>query len=382
MERREDEKYITFLKRVVNAKEDNKITYNEMGDLLVGKENNRWSSENWRKSFYTLKAIIENIEDDTQLTQEEVIAELEKEKVEIYKERIKLRDQRRELNKLHTAEARFENLREIMEERLEEIGTLPYVKVEPFESENKGATLLISDLHYGITVDNQFNYFDCEVCNERLDLLISKTIEKCKLHKINKLNVEILGDLVSGTIQTGCRVQQEEDIMTQIMDISEKLSNCIETLANEIPNVTVYTVFGNHGRALPDKKQSINCENYERLVYYYMKKRVKGVKFIDAMTADFIKYNDYGKTFVISHGDKDKKDNAIASYSKLLNDNIGEVHLAHFHSFEENIDKGYIINGSVMGSDEYAISIRKNTRPLQVLKIYGDDEITYKLYLD
>ena len=107
MERREDEKYITFLKRVVNAKEDNKITYNEMGDLLVGKENNRWSSENWRKSFYTLKAIIENIEDDTQLTQEEVIAELEKEKVEIYKERVKLRDQRRELNKLHTAEARF-----------------------------------------------------------------------------------------------------------------------------------------------------------------------------------------------------------------------------------------------------------------------------------
>lgn len=382
MERKDGEKYVSYIKRIVNAKENNKITYDEMGDFLVGKENNHWSSDNWRKSYYTLKEIIKNIDDDIDVTIDDVLAEIEEQKVELYKEKVKLRDQRRELNKLHTAEARFENLKEIMEERLEEIGTLPYVKVPDFKSQNKGAILLISDIHYGMIVDTQFNYFDCEVCNERLDLLISKTIEKCKLHNINKLNVEILGDLVNGIIQTGCRVQQEEDVMTQIIDISEKLSYCINNLANEIPNVTVYTVFGNHGRALPDKKQSINTENYERLIYYYMKKRVKGVKFIDSMKADFIKYNDYGKTFVIAHGDKDKKDNAISSYSKLLNDNVGEVHLAHFHSFEESEEKRVVVNGSVIGSDEYSISIRKHSRPMQVLKIYGDDEITYKLYLD
>ena len=382
MDRKDGEKYVTFLKRVINAKEDNKITYDEMGDLLIGKDNNRWSSDNWRKSYYTLKEIIKNIDDNVDFTQDDILSEIEAQKLELHKEKVKLRDQRRELNKLHTSEARFENLKEIMEERLEEIGTLPYVKVEPFKSENKGAILIISDVHMGMTVDNQFNYFDKEVCNDRLDLLISKTIEKCKLHKVNNLNVEILGDLVSGTIQIGCRVQQEEDIMTQIIDVSEKLSYCINNLANEIPNVTVYSVFGNHGRVLPDKKQSINSENYERLIYYYLKKRVKGVKFIDSMTADFIKYKDFGKTFVISHGDKDKKENVISTYSKLLGDNIGEVHLGHLHSFEENEEKGYVVNGSVIGSDEYSISLRKHERPMQVLKIYGEDELTYKLYLD
>ena len=380
MERREGEKYKSFLTRVLDAKKNKRITYDEMAELLV--DDNRWTSENWRKGFYILQEVVKKLDEDADITDSDVIIEIENAKQEIYKEKVKLRDQRREMNRLLMQEARFENLREIMEERLEDIGTLPHLKVEPFESENMGATLIISDIHYGMMVDNQFNFYNCEIANERLDLLISKTLEKCKLHNINKLNVEILGDIVSGTIQTGCRVQQEEDIMTQIIDIAEKLSDCINTLANSIPEVSVYTVFGNHGRAVADKKQSINEENYERLVYYYMKKRVKGVRFIDAMKADFIKYRDFGKTFVIAHGDKDKKDNAVSTYSKLLNDCIGEVHLGHWHSFMEDFDKCVVVNGSVIGSDEYAISIRKNSPPIQVLKIYGDDEITYKLRLN
>lgn len=381
MNRKDGEKYVSYFKRVLAAKENNRISYDEMGDLLVGESNNRWCSDNWRKSYYTLCEVVKNIDDNAEITQDDIIAEIENEKLELYKEKIKVRDQRRELAKLHTSEARFENLREIMEERLEEIGTLPYVKLDDFESNNKGATLLISDIHYGMVVDNQFNFYNCDVANERLDLLISKTLEKCRLHNINKLNVEILGDLTSGIIQTGCRVQQEEDVMTQIIDISEKLATCINNLSSEIPNVTVYTVFGNHGRASANKKESINEENYERLVYYYIKKRVKGVKFIDAMKSDFIKYHDYDKTFVIAHGDKDRKETALQTYSKLLNSEVGEVHIGHWHSFMEDEDKGIVVNGSVIGSDEYAISIRKNSRPVQVLKIYGDDEITYKLFL-
>ena len=378
MERKEKETYKSYLTRIINAKENGQITYEEMGDFLV--DDNRWNSDNWRKFYYIAKEVVKKLDEDIEYTQDDVIREMEDMKIEIYKEKVKLRDQRRELNKLHTKQARFENLVEVIKERLEEIGTLPREKYYKQLDKEKGATLMVSDLHYGIKVDNQFNYYDTEVAEDRLKQLTNKTIQYCKKHDISHLNIELLGDMVSGTIHTGVRVQQEEDIIQQIIDCAELLSNMVNDLAEHVESVTVYSVYGNHGRTESNKHDAINRENYERLIYYFMKNRVKGVRFIDSQGEDFIKYYDFGKTFVISHGDKDKQASAIEAYSKMLGEQVGEVHLAHWHEFKEvgNV----IVNGSVVGSDDYAVSIRKHSKPCQVLKVYGEDECTYKLILE
>lgn len=378
MERKEKETYKSYLTRMINAKESGQITYEEMGDFLV--DDNRWNSDNWRKFYYIAKEVVKKLDEDIEYTQDDVIREMEDMKIEIYKEKVKLRDQRRELNKLHTKQARFENLVEVIKERLEEIGTLPREKYYKQLDKEKGATLMVSDLHYGIKVDNQFNYYDTEVAEDRLKQLTNKTIQYCKKHDISHLNIELLGDMVSGTIHTGVRVQQEEDIIQQIIDCAELLSNMVNDLAEHVESVTVYSVYGNHGRTESNKHDAINRENYERLIYYFMKNRVKGVRFIDSQGEDFIKYYDFGKTFVISHGDKDKQASAIEAYSKMLGEQVGEVHLAHWHEFKEvgNV----IVNGSVVGSDDYAVSIRKHSKPCQVLKVYGEDECTYKLILE
>lgn len=379
MKKLENESYLRFCKRVINEKENNNITYEEMGNFLLGTDN-VYSSENIRKAYYFIKKMFKKLDEDIEYTQDDVIREMEDMKIEIYKEKVKLRDQRRELNKLHTKQARFENLVEVIKERLEEIGTLPREKYYKQLDKEKGATLMVSDLHYGIKVDNQFNYYDTEVAEDRLKQLTNKTIQYCKKHDISHLNIELLGDMVSGTIHTGVRVQQEEDIIQQIIDCAELLSNMVNDLAEHVESVTVYSVYGNHGRTESNKHDAINRENYERLIYYFMKNRVKGVRFIDSQGEDFIKYYDFGKTFVISHGDKDKQTTSIETYSKMLGEQVGEVHLGHFHEFKEigNV----IVNGSVVGSDDYAVSIRKHSKPCQVLKVYGEDECTYKLILE
>ena len=378
MERKENETYKSYLTRIINAKENGQITYEEMGDFLV--DDNRWVSDNWRKFYYIAKEVVKKLDEDIEYTQDDVIREMEDMKIEIYKEKVKLRDQRRELNKLHTKQARFENLVEVIKERLEEIGTLPREKYYKQLDKEKGATLMVSDLHYGIKVDNQFNYYDTEVAEDRLKQLTNKTIQYCKKHDISHLNIELLGDEIAGAIHTSVRVQQEEDIIQQIIDCAELLSNMVNDLAEHVESVTVYSVYGNHGRTESNKHDAINRENYERLIYYFMKNRVKGVRFIDSQGEDFIKYYDFGKTFVISHGDKDKQTTSIETYSKMLGEQVGEVHLAHWHEFKEvgNV----IVNGSVAGSDDYAVSIRKHSKPCQVLKVYGEDECTYKLILE
>lgn len=382
MERKDGEKYKSFLSRVIEAKASGNITYDEMGDLLV--DDNRWSSENWRKGYYILKSIVERLDKDTEITQSDVIAELEQKKNEIYKETVKLRDQRRELNKLKTSQARFENLKDVIVERLDDIGTLPRDRYFVKSDTRKGATLICSDWHIGAEIDNQFNAYNVDIAKDRVRQLTDKAIMYCKQHSITDLNVELGGDFVNGTIHTSCRVQQEEDIIQQIIDCSEIISNMINDLAENIENITIYSVFGNHGRVISGKHDSVNRENFERLIYHYVKSRVKDVKFIDSHGEDFIKYHAFGKTFVLAHGDKDKLGSVVDTYSSMFKEHIDEVHIGHFHSFKEisEYDTTVIVNGSIMGSDDYAVSIRKTGKPLQVLRVYGDDDCTYKIILN
>ncbi|MEG2546355.1 MAG: hypothetical protein RSA51_07330 [Niameybacter sp.] len=386
MKRQSGEQYTTFVKRITDYKKKGMINYEEWGDALLGAEN-PYCSENLRKAFRIVDLVVDKFDEDGEESDETILQELETLKVDLFKERVKLRDQRRELGKLHTRQARFEHLVELLEERLNEVGTLPRnIQYKPSTEHiepNRGGVLIVSDLHYGIRVDNAFNYFDKEVAEARLQELADKTIRHCKGHRVNCLNIELLGDLVSGTIHTGIRVQQEEDIIQQIIDCSELLAEFINVLSEHIETVNVYGVYGNHGRTEANKHDGVNRENYERLIYHFLKNRVSGVRFVDSYGEDFIKYEAFGKTFVITHGDKDKMGSAVAAYSRMFGALVDEVHMGHFHEFKETneYDIPVIVNGSIIGSDDYAVSIRKVSKPCQVLKIYGEDECLYKLIL-
>lgn len=352
-----------------------------MGDCLLGSKN-VYSSENLRKCYYVLDKIVDNLEGDYSITDNDLIKELELQKDELYMERIKLRDKNRELNKKLYQLSRFDNLKEIMIESLSEVEPVIFNKTikNNFTSDIE-ASLILSDIHYGISVDNQLNFYNTDVAKDRLFEIVSKTIDYCKIHNVNTLHIEILGDIVSGIINTSNRVEQEEDIMTQIINVSEVLTSCISKLEENIPNVKVYTVFGNHSRVMPNKKDSINRENLERLIYQYLKIRLPNTKIVTSMNDDFLAIKIKDKEILLCHGDKDNINNAVNNYVKLLNKKFDEIHMGHFHSFEwkDDNDTDITVNGSLVGTDDYAQSIRRSTKPTQVLRVYGIDTCTYKL---
>ena len=61
MERKENETYISYIKRVTNACSDKKISYSEWGDYILGTDNN-YSSENLRKAFYVVYKLLNKID--------------------------------------------------------------------------------------------------------------------------------------------------------------------------------------------------------------------------------------------------------------------------------------------------------------------------------
>lgn len=362
---------------------DGRLNYSEMGDYLLGSDN-VYGSENLRKFYYVMDKIIDKINGDMLITDDDILKEIDKQKDELFKETVRLRDKHREIKNDLRIMARFENLENVLINELAIHRPIDCFKQVAYKPENKEASLLISDIHYGIKVDNQFNFYDKETAKKRLFEVVEKSISYCQLHKVNKLNIEILGDLVSGIINLTARVEQEEDIITQIIEISSILIEAIHQLNKEIPEVAVYCVFGNHSRVNPNKKENLNRENLERLIYSYIKYMLPDIKIITSRNDDFLTYKISDKTIILAHGDKDNPTNAISNFARLLGIVPDEIHLGHYHHFQviDESDTEIICNGSLVSTEDYSISLRKSTKPSQVLKIYGKDDCIYNLTVE
>lgn len=374
--------YYKLLKQTVKDKKENKIDFDDMGKILLGEEN-RWSSENFRKFFYIIQPILEKIEEEglSELNVD-TLKEIEEAKDNLYKERVRLQDKKRELNKILREEARFERMMEILEENIENLDNLGFSPLV-FSDKKMEATLLLSDLHIGLIVDNQLNFFNKDVAIERLKQVVDKTIKHCTINDVNKLNIVLNGDLISGIINLSGRVEQEEDIMTQAISCSEILSHCINELSNYF-EVIVYATYGNHSRVFLNKKEGLPRENFERMIFEFIKLRVPHIKLIDSKGADYLTYKVDGKTIFVSHGDNDSLNNVKQHVVNLLGFVPKMCLMGHIHHFNVKNDNDTIIvtNGSLISTDSYAVSLRKSTKPSQTLIIHSEDDLFIELKLE
>lgn len=390
MEQKANENYLEYLRRCTQALEDKIIQYSEWGDSLLGAEN-VYSSENLRKAFYVISKILPKI-DGSQLseTTKEEQERLEALQQEIAKERIKYRDQRRELQKYITSEARFENLIEVLQQELQNKHMFP----QPLNNnmiiskDSNNAILCLSDWHTGAVIENsEWNRFNIEVLRRRVSMIVDKTIYHCSRNNVDTLVIEVLGDMISGAIHVSNRVQSEENIINQIITASDILVQTIAKLATKINKVVVVVTTGNHGRLVPDKKASIETDNFERLFQYLLPAKLQQMNNVSFIFSDydFIKYSIGDKIICAAHGQNDKIQSAIENFVKLYKVVPDEIHLGHTHSFRDinHSNIRIVVNGSLQGADEYAISVcRENNKPSQNLIIYGVDRAIYELIVE
>ena len=226
MERKENETYISYIKRVTNACSDKKISYSEWGDYILGTDNN-YSSENLRKAFYVVYKLLNKIDENN--CDYDAIKDLENLRDEIYKERCRLQDIQREKRNDLRVEARFENLLEVVKDN---IGFMPTYEIKDFKPINKNqdkkyAVLQLSDWHCGALVDNQFNYYNVDTMVDRATKVRNNALEYCKLHNVTDLVIEINGDMVNGAIHVSSRVESEEGVIQQVITVTDVLAKLI-----------------------------------------------------------------------------------------------------------------------------------------------------------
>lgn len=323
--------------------------------------------------------------------------QLQELKDELYKERKRLYDQRREYNKLLTSDARAEHLSEEMVKaanELQKCKPLDFDDSRRFRNLRKEALMCWADWHYGMITDNIWNVYNTQICRERVTAFINAAIEYIRLNDVSVLNIVMLGDAAHGAIHTGCRVASEEDTCNQIMQVAEIMAEAIARLSKEIDKINIYSNYGNHLRTIQNKNDSKHSDNMERLIPWWLKERLKDlikVSIIDSEYKEFTCFNILGKAIVTVHGDLDRiKDigtTANMIFTKKFGHAVDYTISADKHHLEM-LDKFAIDNilvPSLCGTDEYANNGRLYSKAGQTLLIFNDVyglESVYNVPLD
>ena len=353
---------------------------------LVNKEaGTNYTGDKYRKQFSKSQNeddlnLITLPDEAEELTPDELLYELNKLKVQA-------RDERTAAAAMFRRMAREDTIKELGIEAARALSSkklLPSVDTHKNKTKEKYAVLNIGDWHYGLVVDNYWNTFDTDVCKKRVASLTRQTIEKCEANNITHLVVNGLGDYINGVIHLPLRVYSQEDVMTQIMTVSEMLAEMLAELSLHF-FVTFYNVLGNHARVTADKKESIDLESLERIVPWYLTTRLAGNKNVviedNEYDIDFTLFTCNGWKFAAVHGDKDKVNSVARNIAMMVEDQdcIITAHKHHLSADEQN--RCIVIsNPSLIGVDDYSKNLRLTSRPAQTLIIVGDSAPVECLY--
>lgn len=241
------------------------------------------------------------------------------------------------------------------------------------------AILVVSDWHFGMNVCNYINTYNTEVFKSRINQLISKTIDKLFLFAVEKLYVVNLSDLISGLIRNTIRLQNRENIIRQIMFVSETLAEMIEELSRYC-EIEYYSVIDNHSRVVADKKDSIEEENFSILIDWFLQERFKNkdnVKINANLFGDDIcKFSVYDWKYLGVHGHDDKNSNVVPNQTLMTREFFDVVLTGHSHHVSSDEDHcTYVFsNGTLIGTDAHAKKLRKASNPSQTLIVVTPDD--------
>lgn len=296
-------------------------------------------------------------------------------------------DQRREYNKVLTEEARQRHLDEELIRCAEALNREKILRripiLKPISINSNEAVLFLADWHFGMNANNVWNQYSPQIADQRISQLMEEVIDKVYCNKVSKLHVVILGDMLAGSIHTSIRVQCNETVVDQLMQVSERLAELISALADSVAETEVYCTYGNHARVIANLNDSIHADNMERIIPFWLKQRLKDREDIimnEGGAYELLRIVACGHEIAAVHGDLDAgKNNSMLTMSMLYEKNFGHkmeyLVLGHWHKryTDENLGIEQIGVGSLCGTDEYAKNKRLFSKPSQTLLIFDAD---------
>lgn len=381
-----------FLLYLYNNKSQLNLSWKDIANVMNQYAEKQYSEDKYRKQCSRLNPSVPDMASTFEGKQQMFVVDENnniniEEEFSTRKELQRIKDERNQLNSIYRQMSREDTLKDIAIECAKEVAKekphIPYAITS--KESDKEAILLLSDWHYGIEISNYWNTYNPEICKERLSKLLTQTIGFIEKYEISKIHALNLGDLISGRIHSQIRIENREDVISQVMHVSELLYSFLNELSN-YAEVTYRDCLDNHSRIEPDRKLSLRLESLARITSWYLEERFKldpNVRiYFNEYSDDIITFTCKRWTIAGVHGDLDSQKNVVKNLRGMLYDRPDLICTAHMHHFSADEENKCVVisNPSLMGTDSFAESKRLSSNPSQVLIIVSSESPVYAIH--
>lgn len=381
MDRKKNESYLSFSKRVTRALSNKTISYKEWAKSLLNE--NIYGEENTRRCFVFFEKFLSILENDeiNNIQDENKLQEILIAKKELEKERKKIQTINLEYNQYVRDISRFELFNEKIKEAIDNMPALIFSNTiqDKFNSKQT-AVLCISDAHNGVEINMQtvfnepINIYSPDILKKRLNKLADTVIKDYKNNfNYKKLIVFDLGDGIQNILRLSDIAKLKTGVIDSVLQYAEMISQFLNKIQNELNiQIEFSCLGGNHSELrLISTGRNWESENLGKVIREFIALRLK-----DNQNIKVDPYSDFsfkqieGINILAIHGDDSKKNiNEISYWEQYHNITIDILLMGHFHH-QEQISLGYsptgdkeiIIVPSLIGIDEFSRKNRKLAR--------------------
>ena len=341
-----------------------------------------WSEEYLRRCAVFVRNMLNGADDcESDEKDAEILSQLREAKIELEKERLKLRTENLEYAANKREVARHDMLNEEIVAAINRLEPIKFSrKFESDQIKEQVGVLCIGDEHYGTMIDmdslfgEKVNVYNPDVFKARMEKLMNSIEDDAySVSSFSRLVVFDMGDSIQGALRLSdlmklkagvvdCAMQYAEYISQWLVELSERLQVPIEYIA----------VGGNHSelRLLNGKKGDFPEDNIAKIITQIVRLRLKDNPNIEvAPYAECGFKTIQGVNILAYHGD-DTKDvtREIAFFEDYHQIDIDILLLGHFHHLEQQ---------SIVGIDDYSKRCRKLSRAGALLMLFEDGQKTW-----
>lgn len=403
MDRKKNESYLSFSKRVTRALSNKTISYKEWAKSLLNE--NIYGEENTRRCFVFFEKFLSILENDeiNNIQDENKLQEILIAKKELEKERKKIQTINLEYNQYVRDISRFELFNEKIKEAIDNMPALIFSNTiqDKFNSKQT-AVLCISDAHNGVEINMQtvfnepINIYSPDILKKRLNKLADTVIKDYKNNfNYKKLIVFDLGDGIQNILRLSDIAKLKTGVIDSVLQYAEMISQFLNKIQNELNiQIEFSCLGGNHSELrLISTGRNWESENLGEVIREFIALRLK-----DNQNIKVDPYSDFsfkqieGINILAIHGDDSKKNiNEISYWEQYHNITIDILLMGHFHH-QEQISVGYsntgdkeiIIIPSLIGIDEFSRKNRKLARAGAKFMLFENNGKTWEkvIYLN
>lgn len=389
MQRRNNESYISFIERASQALSMGDISYTEWSEAILG--DSFYGEETLRRCSLFFKKFLEQLEkEELGNIDKDLIYQLEEKRGDLEREKMKLHQEKIELNESYRWQARNELFQERIIDAISKLDKVEIPDLKILNNNTKTGTtalLCLADFHAGSTYEikglyNEIvNKYDFEIMQARLWELLRKIEEDDLL--FDDMTIALCGDFFENILRISSLQKLKEPVIDTVIKFSEFISNWIIEVQNQLlVPINVVTIGGNHDEVrVLNSKNRLEGENLSKIVTEFLKLRLKDCKdiIVDDYTEVAVK-TIRNTNIMFEHGEDKDLAVTLNYFENLYSISVDEIIGGHLHRPEslsigisEIGDKQITRIGSICGIDPYSKKIRKSARPSAYCAIYDDE---------